>query len=189
MRDFLNFFRIVAALTGVCVVCSFALAIVKKGTEEQIEYQKIKLLKAPIIKAVFSEYDNDPIMDREKVTLADGRTITVFPAKKGGKLIAIAYETVGEGFGGDIEIMLAVNTDGTICGVKVMRCSETPGIGSKIVTEPEFTDQFTKLNVKSKFKLGEDVQGISGATVSSTATTNAVGEAAKWFDEIMKQMG
>lgn len=186
MRDIL---RLVVVLTGICVVCSFSLAIVKKGTEERIEYQKIKFIKAPALKAVLPEHDNDPILERVKVKIAPEKVITVFPAKKGGKLMAIAYETAGDGYGGRIEIMLAINVDGSIAGVKVMKCSETPGVGLKIVTEPWFCDQFKKFTVKDKFILGENVQAISGATISSTGTTKAIGEAVKWFDEIMKQLG
>lgn len=103
--------------------------------------------------------------------------------------MAIAYETAGDGYGGRIEIMLAINVDGSIAGVKVMKCSETPGVGLKIVTEPWFCDQFKKFTVKDKFILGENVQAISGATISSTGTTKAIGEAVKWFDEIMKELG
>jgi electron transport complex protein RnfG len=178
--------RLVIVLTIICVICSFSLAIVKKGTEERIEYQKLKLIKEPAIKAVLPEYDNDPILEKVKITLGPQKEITVFPAKKEGKLVAIAYETVDDGYGGPIEVMLAIKIDGTISGVKVMKSSETPGIGKKIETEPSFVSQFKKLSVKDKFILGEDVEGISGATISSTGVTKAVGEAVKLFDQIIK---
>lgn len=185
MRDII---RLVVVLTGICVACSFALALVKKGTEDRIEYQKLKFIKEPAIKAVLPQYDNDPVLERIKVNIGSQKTITVFPAKEAGKLIAVAYETVGTGYGGPIEIMLAIYVDGRIAGVKVMNCSETPGLGRKIMTEASFTEQFKNLNVESNFAVGSDVQGISGATISSKGTAEAMREAVRLFPELVKEL-
>ena len=52
---------------------------------------------------------------------------------------SVAFESSGKGFGGDIGIMVGVNTaDDRIIGVGVTTHSETPGVGAKAKTDPVF---------------------------------------------------
>ncbi|MCD6320395.1 MAG: RnfABCDGE type electron transport complex subunit G [Candidatus Desulfofervidaceae bacterium] len=177
------------------MVFSFFLALVKEGTKEQIEYQKLKALVAPAVKAVLPPSDNDPIADRIKVTLEGegkkAKVVTVFPAKKGGKLFALAYSGVGSGHGGPVESLVAVTMDGKIIGVKVVKHSETPGIGDKVVNSPEFMNQFKGKSLNSKIALdsqGGEIQAVSGATETSTAITQSVANAMKIFPVIKNQV-
>ncbi len=184
MREIL---RLVVVLTIICVASGFSLALVKEGTKDRIEYQKIKFIKEPAIKAVLSGYDNDPVLDRKNIDVGEGNVVTVYPAKKGGEFIAIAYETEGEGHGGPVEIMLAVNMDGTISAINVMKHSETPGIGDRVAKEPQFANQFKGMPTDTDFSLedeGGDIQGISGATESSTAVAEGVGKGMELFEEL-----
>lgn len=183
MREIL---RLIVVLTAFCVGSAFSLAFVKEGTKERITYQKIKFIKEPAIKTVLSGYDNDPVLDRKEIAVGE-KVVTIYPAKKGGNVIAIAYETEGEGHGGPVEIMLGVNMDGHISGVNVMKHAETPGLGSKIKDEPWFCGQFKDMSTDADFSLedeGGDVQGISGATESSTAAAEGVGKGMELFEEL-----
>ncbi len=184
--------RLVGVLTGICVVSAFLLTFVREGTKGQIEYQQLKALMAPAVKVVLPPSDNDPIADRVKVTIGTGkkaRKITVFPAKKGGKLFALAYTASASGHGGPVEVMVGITVDGKILGVKVVKHSETPGIGTKVTNSKEFMSQFVGKTWNSKIALsnaGGDIQAISGATESSLAVTNAVANAMKIF-QVVKQ--
>jgi len=183
MREIL---RLIVVLTAFCVGSAFSLAFVKEGTKERIAYQKIKFIKEPAIKAVLSGYDNDPVLDRKEIAVGE-KVVTVYLAKKGGELITIAYETEGEGHGGPVEIMLAVNMDGTISAINVMKHSETPGIGDRVAKEPQFANQFKDMSTDMDFSLedmGGDIQGISGATESSTAVAEGVGKGMELFEEL-----
>lgn len=183
MREIL---RLIVVLAAFCVASASSVALVKEGTKERIAYQKIKFIKEPAIKAVLSGYDNDPVLDRKEIAVGE-KVVTIYPAKKGGELITIAYETEGEGHGGPIEIMLGVNMDGTICGVSIMKHAETPGLGSKVKDEPQFCAQFKGMSTDADFSLedeGGDVQGISGATESSTAVAEGMGKGMELFEEL-----
>ena len=57
--------------------------------------------------------------------------------------------------------------------------NETPGIGTK-ADEPAFKDQFAGLRV-SRITLNADVDAVSGATITSAATVNAVNAALDFF--------
>ncbi len=75
------------------------------------------------------------------------------------------------GYGGDVELLVGFSCDGVISGVKVLSASgETPGIGQQI-TEEEFLARFGGLSSNA---VGTAIDGISGATVSSTAAVKAV---------------
>ena len=107
MRDII---RMIVVL-GVMAACSGALlAGVKSGTAEQIEYQQLKFVKGPAIKMILEGCSNDPLVDRFKIK--DGEVersfyVGVFD----GKANAVAYETSGKGFGGDIGVMVGVNVE------------------------------------------------------------------------------
>ncbi|MBU4420555.1 MAG: FMN-binding protein, partial [Proteobacteria bacterium] len=92
VRDIIN---MIVVLTVVSLVCGGGLAMVKMATAEQVEYQKIKNVKEPALKKILSDYDNDPVSDRKTIITgkdSKGKDIktTIFYAKKGGKLIAVA---------------------------------------------------------------------------------------------------
>lgn len=187
MREIL---RLVVVLTGICIVMSFSLAFVRQATEAPIITNRIKFIKLPAIKAVLPAYDNDPVMDRKDIDVGEGKIVTVYPAKKAGEYIGFAYETEGEGHGGPVEIMLGVDMEGGLWGISIMKHAETPGIGDAI-ENPEWQKQFKGMSLDTDFSLedeGGDVQGISGATESSTAVAEGVGKGMELFEELKDKL-
>ena len=86
----------------------------------------------------------------------------------------------GEGYGGDIVLMVGFKKDKkTVISYKVLQASETPGLGMKLNT-PEFQTQFggkdaTTLKVK---KDGGEIEAITAATITSRAVCRAIAAAA-----------
>ncbi len=76
------------------------------------------------------------------------------------------------GFGGDMNILASFDTAGKIVGVSVVSNSETPGIGSKVV-DSSYTSQFAGIAST------DDVDSITGATISSNALKNGIKNARK----------
>lgn len=72
----------------------------------------------------------------------------------------------GQGYGGPIEMLVGIDPAGEITGVKIVKHRETPGFFRLIINE-EFPEQYLGLNYKNPLKLGEDLDAVSGATVSS----------------------
>ena len=101
-------------------------------------------------------------------------------------------ETVGyvitvtshEGYGGDIQISVGIETDGTVKGIEMLSISETAGLGMK-ATEADFKDQFKDKKVeKFSGEEGDDkIDALSGATITTNAVTNAVDSALAYFQE------
>ena len=165
----------VVVLTIICAVVSAALAAVNNVT-------------APIIAEAASK-------------AADAARIELLPEADGFEKIEVEVEGVtemykatndagyvisaqGNGYGGNgsVKLMIAYDNEGAITNIKVIDCSgETPGIGDKIVSEPWFMEQFIGLNGEAV--KGDNVDTISGTTISSGAALNAVNAAYKAFSE------
>lgn len=91
--------------------------------------------------------------------------------------IGYSFVTTGTGYGGDINILVSLETDFSIKNVSIINQTETPGLGDRI-TSPEFTDMFQGLEAEevALAEQGGKVDAISGATVSSEAVTEAIRE-------------
>ncbi len=96
-----------------------------------------------------------------------------------GNVISIISK---DGYGGNITLVVGVDLEGTIKGVEVTEHSETSGLGSKI-TEADFKSQYTGKNVdsfaitKTGASADNEIDAVSGATISSDAANNAINAA------------
>ena len=190
MRDLI---KMVVVLLVICTTSGVVLSYVNEATKAPREYQYIKFVQEPSMKAVLSDFDNDPIKERIKVVVGEdgeGNPIekVVFPAKKGGQTQAVAFSTAAKGYHDLIEVMVGVDPDGKLTGISIMTHTETPGLGARIV-EPSFTDQFAGLDVDTT-KLsaeGGKVDALSGATFSTVGVVTAVTDALKEFPKIKEE--
>jgi electron transport complex protein RnfG len=174
MREMLRLF-IVVTLFG--AISGGLLAGVRAGTQERIEYQQIKFVKGPAILQIMKGCTNDPLTTRFKIR--DGKEERAFfVGVFDGKPNIVAFEATGKGYGGDLDIVVAVNVDkDEIVGVGVTTHRETPGVGSRVQSDPKFASQFKGRPIKEPFKVkveGGKIDAISGATVSSRGVTGAV---------------
>ncbi|MDR1101837.1 MAG: FMN-binding protein [Clostridiales bacterium] len=85
-----------------------------------------------------------------------------------GATVAYAVQSVGQGYGGAIEIMIGINAEFNILGVDILSQTETPGLGSK-AAQPQFLEQFA-----GKTAPIEGIAAISGATVTTKAVTGII---------------
>ncbi|MBR4234470.1 MAG: FMN-binding protein [Clostridia bacterium] len=109
-----------------------------------------------------------------------------------GALVGAAAQKTVNGYGGRVEIIAGIRTDGTISGVSVggSEFSETAGLGAKS-KEPAFTDQFSgKVYGINAVKRGDDkgendVDAITSATITSRAVTGGINEICKAVTEYL----
>ena len=93
-----------------------------------------------------------------------------------------------EGYGGDISFVLGAKTSGEITGMRVLSHSETAGLGAKCASE-EFQGQFVNLQGptitygKEEENNNNQVDAISGATITTKAITNAVTTGLEFLQE------
>jgi len=134
-------------------------------------------------------------MTREKILAAQQTEIqemlaTLFPNLEtfqfdegsGKYTILNGATTIGQaqmlqagGYGGAIDILIGIEPDGRLRGIRIISQQETPGLGAKI-GESEFLDQFARLSV-DEIALSRDggaIDAITGATISSKAVVDAL---------------
>ncbi len=182
--------KMIVVLTLICGMFSVTLASLKEATEERIEEQVLTYVQGPAISTVLSGYDNSPVKDRKKFTIPGTENeIAVFPAIQNGKLHGLAIETFAKGYGGNVGVMVGFNIgDGNLSGIGITTMKETPGVGSKVAGHG-FTSQFKEHSYAVDLSAnGGNIDGIAGATISSTATVEAVKQAVKIFEKIKPQI-
>jgi electron transport complex protein RnfG len=192
MREMINMIVVLTVLTA---FSGGLLAMVKSGTEVQIENQILKFQKAPAIKDLFPEATNDPLAERF-IIKTDDIELQIFPGILSDGSKVIAFETKGTGFGGPVGLMVGIDLEtDQIIEVRVTTHSETPGIGSRAKDDLSFVSQFAGKSLDTNFALKGDngeIDAISGATVTSKGVSVAAIQAKKIYQklkpEIMKQI-
>lgn len=90
------------------------------------------------------------------------------------QIIGYAFVGEGNGYAGTVRVLVGVDeTSNKILNLKILDHTETPGLGTKIEDE-SFRKQFVGKTVQDPIKLGQDINIISGATISSRAASEAV---------------
>ena len=173
--------RMVVILAAICTGIALLLSVVNMLTENVIAENVVKEQN----KAVLSIFpDGEEV---KEYTLDSGET--VFAIIKDGGIIGCCVNSVGSGYGGDINLMVGIDTDGKVSGISFVSMSETPGVGTKVKGEG-FVSQFIGLGENAV--IGENVDGISGATFSSKGVAEAVNNALALgidFEEMAKNLG
>jgi len=183
--------KMIVVLTVLSVFSGGLLASVRNGTKDKIENQQLQFVKGPAISDILKGASNNPISDRFKLTDAETE-ISFFVGVFDGEARAVAFESFGKGFGGDLGVMIGVNTkDDKIIGVGVTTHSETPGVGSRAKSDPAFAAQFKGVPLAEEFKVkpdGGQVDAVSGATVTSRAVSAALTDAGRVYQQLKPQL-
>ena len=173
--------RMVVILAAICTGIALLLSVVNMLTENVIAENVVKEQN----KAVLSIFpDGEEV---KEYTLDSGET--VFAIIKDGGIIGCCVNSVGSGYGGDINLMVGIDTNGKVSGISFVSMSETPGVGTKVKGEG-FVSQF--LGLGENAVIGGNVDGISGATFSSMGVAEAVNNALALgidFEEMAKNLG
>lgn len=94
----------------------------------------------------------------------------------------ILFEVVTKGYNKDgLDLLISMNSDGSVGGISVLSISETPGLGTK-VNDNDFLSKFNGISgeaviVKQQSTSENEVQAVTGATYSSKGVATAVNTA------------
>jgi electron transport complex protein RnfG len=188
MREMIKMVVVLAVLS---TFSGGLLAAIRIGTKEKIEYQQLKFVKGPAIRAILEGASNDPIVDRFKVQDGDTER-NFFVGVFDGTPDRVVFETSGKGYGGEIGLMVGVNlNDDKIAGIGITTHSETPGVGSRAKSDPSFAAQFKGLPFSGVFKVkteGGQVDAVSGATVTSRGVCTALTDTTEMYKQLKPQL-
>ena len=106
----------------------------------------------------------------EDITGADSNIRAAYKGETG-----YVVHSVTSGYVDDISMLVGVSHSGLVTGLVVRDLRETPGLGAMALTDPDFLTQF--LNTDGTAALGEDIDALTGATVTSRAVARGVSSA------------
>lgn len=169
-------FRLGIILMVVCFTASLVLAVTYKLTSTKIEEQ-MTVQEKEALEEVLTDADE---FTQKKI---DG--LDYYEGLKDKNLIGYVLKVRGKGYGGNIDMLVGIGSQGEIKGVEVLSQEETPGLGSRITEikqgakKPWFLEQF-KGKAAGDLKMS-GIQAVSGATISSKAVLEAIKENVKEF--------
>lgn len=143
-----------------------------------------------------SIHDNNLVADATTMKNESGREITVYRATKEGKVTGLAYETFGTGYAGQMKIMMGIDAQGKILGVRVLAHKETPGLGDKMeVKKGNWILRFDGLSLGNppveKWKVKKDggqFDQFTGATITPRGVVDAIRRGLELFAAHKEQM-
>ncbi|MDD1137941.1 RnfABCDGE type electron transport complex subunit G [Pseudomonas sp. TNT2022 ID233] len=139
-------------------------------------------------------YDNLPLeqpLTLTDVNLSHGLLLGGYRARKSGQPVAVLLRSQTQGYAGNIQLLIAIDANGRLLGVKTLEQNETPSLGGHIGDWPNswlqaFSGKSSNQPADAGWALKKD-QGqfdqIAGATITSRAAINAIHDALRYFDE------
>jgi electron transport complex protein RnfG len=186
-----------ALLLGLfAVVGTFMVAFTAENTAERIARNEREALLENLHALVPPQrHTNDIFEDRITVQsplLGTAAPVPVYRARKDGEPVAAVLSPVApEGYSGDIRLLVAINYDGTLAGVRVLSHRETPGLGDKI--EASRSDWILGFKGKSlanpqpnKWAVEKDggvFDQFTGATITPRAVVSGVYNTLRYFKQ------
>jgi len=175
-------------LGSVVLLTSGALAVASRTTEADIQAAAARDLQASLAQVLPGQYDNDLLQDTILIAAPDGDT-TVYRARRAGRVEAVVFQTEARGYAGPVVCIMGVTREGQLLGVRVLKHTETPGLGDKI--EPAKSKWIHAFEGKSladpatdKWAVKKDggvFDQFAGATITPRAVVRAVRQGLELF--------
>ena len=193
----MGFNSIVLALFA--LVTSLILATTNELTYERIEQSEREAAQRALLEIIpLERHDTDMLMDVQPVPEQYWATLGL---KKGGNIhiardqgqpvAAIIPAVTPDGYSGAISMIIGINFNGSIAGVRVVEHRETPGLGDKV--DLKKSDWILSFNGKSLVnpqasgwkvkKEGGDYDQFTGATITPRAVISQVLKTLQYFED------
>lgn len=176
-----NSAKIVITLTLITLISGGVLALLDSYTRPKIEEYKIQVKNDAVAEV---------LPENERVREVAKGDYTFYAAYRDNELVAIAFQASGGGYQSELVLMIGVSPDfSTITGLKILQQVETPGLGTKIEKDDAnkkdpawFVNQFKGISTQPQISYvknekpsrDNEIQAITGATISSKAIVNII---------------
>ncbi len=166
------------SLFVICFVVTALLAVTNMVTAPKIDELAAER-QNEAKKVVLSDAES---FSDEKTVEKDGVQYTYYEGlSQSEEKIGYVFLTSAKGYGGDIDIMVGIGNDGSVKGVTVLSISETAGLGMNAKND-KFLNQYKDKNseisvIKTGTPSDNEIQALTGATITSKAVTAAVNTA------------
>ncbi len=179
------------------VIGTGLVAVTYDSTSERIAAnERERLLRKLHVLVPPARHDNDLFADtltvRDEILLGTSEPVTVYRARRGGLPVALVMAPVApDGYSGSIRLLVGINHDGTLSGVRVVTHRETPGLGDAIDEERSgwiygFDGKSLENPPAARWEVrkdGGDFDQLTGATITPRAIVGAVRRSLLYYRE------
>ncbi|MBU3090950.1 RnfABCDGE type electron transport complex subunit G [Clostridium sp. CM028] len=184
MKENIKLGLILLLITGVAgFLLGGAYEITKAPIANSIAADKQAAMKAILPTA--DKFEKTDVKINEKIS-------EVNSGLKGNEIAGYAIKVAPKGYAGPVEIMVGISNEGKVTGIKILAHTETPGLGAN-APEPKFSDQFKNKPINEKLEVvkvapskDNQIQAITGATITSKAVTLGVSDAIDFYNSSLK---
>ena len=178
------------------IACTGLVGLVHELTKDQIKIQEQRQLLSTLNAIIDpASYDNDIANDCITVNsalLGSSDIKTAYIARKKNNIVALAITTTApNGYNGNIELIVGIDINAAITGVRVLKHQETPGLGDKI--EISKNNWITSFNGKvlttenenrwAVVKDGGMFDQFTGATITPRAVVQSINNTLTYFQQ------
>ena len=187
MKEMIKLALVLAIFASVACVL---LAFVNNATLPAIQAVKNQALTAGL-KEIYSDATNfEQPQDFAPKSLQGISIEQLYIAKAGDKVLGAVVQATGPTYD-KATVLIGVLPNRTISGIKILSISDTSGFGQNAL-KPEFYTQFAGKSIDDKFSAHEDIDGLSGATITRQGIGNilrvSTQEAIKYLDSDDKEV-
>jgi len=199
------------AMVGIGLLCGLLIVIVFQVTKPVIDRNKAEALQRAIFQVLPEARSSatfrldDPNGFEVLAGEGAGERLVYAGYDDGGRLMGLAIEAEGMGYADVIKVLYGYSfADDAIVGIRVLETKETPGLGDKIEKDPGFLENFKRLDVAltadrsaianpiEPVKHGKkehpwQVDGITGATISSKAIGNILSKSTTYWIPLIRK--
>jgi len=177
-------------LGGMAAITSSMLVLGNLRTAPDIEMRRIEDIKLSLNQVIDPGlHNNDMLKDRLTINDANGSK-NLYLAKQDGKVVAVAFDAISEGYAGPIDVIVGISSSGVLLGTRVLSHNETPGLGDKI--EEGKSSWITKFKGLALSNPGEDQWKVkkdggyfdqfTGATITPRAVVRGIKGSLEFFN-------
>jgi len=184
------------------LACTALVVVTHDGTKQRIEQAEHEAMMQTFAEIIERQrFDNDAISDcivqHDAEWLGVDRDLRVYRFRQQGDPVAVLMQAVApDGYNGEIALLIGINSDGSLAGVRVSAHKETPGLGDKIEhAKSDWIARFKKLSLEvlpvERWKVkkdGGDFDAFTGATITPRAVVKAIAKALQFHQQHREQL-
>ena len=175
----------IVVLTIIVLVISQTLSFLYSKHQLRIEDNRTNYLNAQVNKMLKDYLPKNQPLD-EVITVSDFIVKKVYPIKDSNSTTAaqIFYLTAPNGYSGEIDYLVLIEND-FIKDIEIIKHKETPGLGDQIEKrKSNWLESFIDKPINQKLS----VDAITGASISSNAITQSLGELANFYEKKLSKI-
>ena len=182
-------FKVAGTLTAISLVVALLLGLTNMLTADKIaaiNQQKTEEALAKVVSSADCEFPEVTDVPQEVIDAANeqgGKLTEMYEILVGGENAGYAFKVTASGSQGNIEMIVGVDADLAVTGVSIVKASETAGIGSKVIDNEATSagtgalDQFVGKSGAGTLVVKQNIDAVTGATVSTKGVTKGVNAA------------